>query len=162
MGDSEKYLREQLVRQIRGGNAFKKIESILEEVDYNQLGKQFDGLPYTFWQQLEHLRITQWDILEFCTNPNYKPLDWPKDYWVPQPGPFSLEEFESNKRMFFKDRETFLDLLLDLDNDLYKPFSHGDGQTLFREALLILEHNAYHTGQLMILFRLMNNTEESV
>src|SRR5690606_18672926 len=160
MGDSEKYLREQLVRQIRGGNAFKKIESILEEVDYNQLGKQFAGLPYTFWQQLEHLRITQWDILEFCTNHNYEPLDWPKDYWVPEYGPSSLENFESKKKMFFQDREQFLDLLLDINNDLYKPFSHGDGQTLFREALLILEHNAYHIGQLMILSRMMDKIKE--
>jgi hypothetical protein len=161
MENSERYLREQLVRQIRGGNAFINIESILEEVDFHQLGKIFADLPYTFWQQLEHLRITQWDILEFCTNPQYKALDWPKDYWVPQPGPFSREEFESKKRMFFEDRDTFLNLLLDLNNDLYKPISHGDGQTLFREALLILEHNAYHTGQLMILSRLMNKTQEN-
>ena len=161
MGNSEKYLREQLVRQIRGGNAFKKIESILEEVDINQVGKQFAGLPYTFWQQLEHLRITQRDILEFCTNSNYKPLDWPKDYWVLQSGPSSLDEYESKKNMFFKDREQFLDLLLDLNNDLYEPFSHGGGQTLFREALLILEHNAYHIGQLMILSRLTNQSKKA-
>ena len=158
MNDPDKYLREQLADQILGGNAFIKIEDVLGMVDFNQLGKQFAGLPYTFWQQFEHIRITQLDILSFSKNEDYRALEWPKDYWPKAPAPDSREQWESTKKSFFKDREAFLQWVLDQNNDLSRPFDHGEGQTLFREALLILEHNAYHTGQLLILARL---TEES-
>ena len=161
MIDPDKYLREQLANQIQGGNAFIKIEEVLEMVDFNQLGKQFPGLPYTFWQQFEHIRITQLDILSFSKNEDYRALKWPKDYWPKEPAPDSREQWESFKKSFFKDREEFLKWVLDQNNDLSTPFEHGDDQTLFREALLILEHNAYHTGQLLILARLIKESQDS-
>ncbi|MEX2593470.1 MAG: DinB family protein [Anditalea sp.] len=149
------YFRQQLVNQIPGGNAFIKIEQVMEMVEFDQLGRQFPGLPYSYWQQFEHLRITQRDILEFSTNADYEALDWPKDYWPENPAPSSLKKWETAKEMFLEDRKAFLALILDKNNNLFQPFIHGNGQTLFREALLILEHNAYHTGQLLILVRLL-------
>ena len=161
MENPERFAREQLANQIRGGNAFIKIEEVLEKVPFDELGKQFPGLPYTFWQQFEHMRITQWDILEFSTNKNYQPLEWPADYWTPDPGPTAVDQWEASKKLFFQDRETFLNLITDTGIDWMEPFTHGHGQTLYREALLILEHNAYHTGQLMLLLRLINKNRES-
>lgn len=152
-------IRKQLSEQILGGNAFKKIEDILEEVAFDQLGEQIEGLPYTFWQQFEHMRITQKDILDFSVNEDYQELQWPKDYWNPEPAPQDQEEWERSKQQFFQDREAILSLIRDVKKNLTQPFEHGTGQTLFREGLLILEHNAYHTGQLMIIFRLMNNNK---
>ena len=158
----ESYIRKQLAKQIRGGNAFLKIEKVLKMVEYSQLGMQFPGLPYSFWQQFVHLRLTQLDILDFSNNADYRPLDWPKDYWPKNTAPSSPEEWEETQERFFKEREEFLTLILDENVELYKPFPHGEGQTLFREALLIVEHNAYHTGQLIILARLINGNTENI
>ena len=159
MSEPDKYIRKQLVNQIQGGNAFLKIEEVLKMVDFDQLGTRFPGLPYTFWQQFEHIRIAQLDILAFSKNKGYRPLNWPDDYWPKEPAPSSLEQWESSKKSFLEDRNTFLEWLRDQNNDLSTPFEHGDGQTLFREALLILEHNAYHTGQLLILARLIKESQ---
>lgn len=153
------HIRKQLSRHILGGNAFKKLEEILEEVAFNQLGQQLEGLPYTFWQQFEHLRITQRDILDFTTDENYTALEWPADYWPKDLAPGDPNEWQQSKNQFFQDREALISLIQDPDRELSVPFDHGDGQTLFREGLLVLEHNAYHTGQLMIMFRLMNNNQ---
>jgi uncharacterized damage-inducible protein DinB len=155
------HIRKQLYQQILGGNAFKKIEDILKEVPFDQLGKRFDGLPYTFWQQFEHMRITQKDILDFSLGEDYQELEWPKDYWTEDTAPRDQEEWKRSKQLFFQDREAILSLIQDSENDLTRTFVHGDGQTLFREGLLILEHNAYHTGQLMIISRLINNNQNN-
>lgn len=149
------YIRKQLSQHILGGNAFKKLEDILDEFPFDQLGKQIEGLPYTFWQQFEHMRITQRDILDFSTNDNYQELEWPTDYWTKELAPKDQEEWEQNKTRFFRDRKTLLSLIQDDEKELSAPFDHGNGQTLFREVLLVLEHNAYHTGQLVILSRLI-------
>lgn len=151
------HFSKQLSQHILGGNAFKKLEDILEEVAFDQLGIQVDALPYTFWQQFEHMRITQRDILDFSTNDNYQELEWPEDYWPKEPAPKNREDWERSKQQFFQDREALLSLIQGSDKELSVPFEHGDGQTLFREGLLVLEHNAYHTGQLMIIFRLLKN-----
>ena len=151
------HFSKQLSQHILGGNAFKKLEDILEEVAFDQLGIQVDPLPYTFWQQFEHMRITQRDILDFSTNDNYQELEWPKDYWSQEQAPKDQEEWERSKQQFFQDREALLSLIQGSGKELSVPFEHGDGQTLFREGLLVLEHNAYHTGQLMIIFRLLKN-----
>lgn len=158
----ESYIRKQLAKQIRGGNAFIKVEKVIKMVEYKQIGMQFSGLPYTFWQQFVHLRLTQLDILDFSKNADYTPLNWPGDYWPKNPAPSSSEEWEETKERFFKEREEFLALILNENNELYVPFPSGDGQTLFREALLILEHNAYHIGQLAILARLINSKTENM
>lgn len=156
------YIRKQLGQHIFGGNAFKKLEDILDEFPFHQLGKQVKGLPYTFWQQFEHMRITQRDILDFSTNENYRELEWPADYWTKDRAPKDQEEWQRSKSQFFQDREALVSLIQESNRSLSAPFDHGDGQTLFREGLLVLEHNAYHTGQLAILCRLIignqNNT----
>lgn len=152
---NEEYLRNQLADQIRGGNAFIKIENVLDNIKFHQLGKKHIGLPYSFWQQFEHMRITQKDILDYSLKVKYEPLNWPADYWPEQGEPSHHEQWEHSKKQFFLDREEFLTLLLDPKNDLYKPLHSGENHTLFREALLVLEHNAYHTGQLLIISRLL-------
>lgn len=162
MTAGEGFLRNQLASQIMGGNAFIKIENILQTIKFEQLGRQVFGLPYSFWQQFEHMRITQKDILDFSLKAKYHPLNWPADYWPAHIEPNSSDRWEQSQKKFFADREEFLDLLLDPKNDLDTPLHLGQTQTLFREALLILEHNAYHTGQLMVISRLLKEKEERV
>jgi len=144
-----------LIKHILGGNAFKKIEDILEEMPYSKIGVIPEGLPYSFWQVFEHIKIAQKDILEFSVNPDYKAIKWPDDYWPQASAPDSMEDWEKTKLEFCKDREAMTSLLESHADELLKPFPHGEGQNLFREALLIMEHNAYHIGQLVVISRML-------
>ena len=154
--NSHRITREQIVQQLEGGQAFLKIEELLEEIDFEDLGKRPAGLPYSFYEQFFHMRVAQFDILDFTRNAYYEPKDWPEEYWPVEPAPDSKEEWEELKASFLKERDEMMNLVLDESNGLNKPLKHGDGQTLLREALLVLQHNAYHTGQLAIIYRLLN------
>lgn len=153
--NSHRITREQLIQQLEGGQAFLKIEDLLSEVAFEDLGERPAGLPYSFYEQFFHMRVAQFDILDFVRNPDYEPMEWPEDYWPLQQAPKTEEAWEELKKAFFKERDEIMNLILDESNALTKPFEHGEGQTLLREALLVLQHNAYHTGQLAIIFRLL-------
>ena len=116
-----------------------------------------EGLPYSAWQLLEHLRIAQRDILEFSAPPEggYKSLDWPKDYWSASTTPPSAASWDETLAAIEADGQSFAALLQQPGVDLHKPFGWGEGQTLLREALLIADHNSYHTGELVLLRRLL-------
>ncbi|MEX0722460.1 MAG: DinB family protein [Gracilimonas sp.] len=153
--NSHRITREQLIQQLEGGEAYLKIEDLLDEVEFEDLGKRPAGLPYSFYEQFFHIRVAQFDILDFSRNPDYEPMEWPDDYWPMEETPKSEDEWEELKESFFKERDEMMNFILDEKNGLNKPFEHGDGQTLLRESLLVLQHNAYHTGQLAIIFRLL-------
>jgi uncharacterized damage-inducible protein DinB len=158
--NSHRITREQLIQQLEGGEAYLKIEDLLDEVAFEDLRKRPDGLPYSFYEQFFHIRVAQFDILDFSRNPDYEPMEWPDDYWPVEEAPKSEDEWEELKESFFKERDEMMNLILDENNGLNKPFEHGDGQTLLREALLVLQHNSYHTGQLAIIYRLLNKKSE--
>lgn len=153
--NSHRIMREQLIQQMAGGQAFLKVEDLLDEIAFEDLGTRPAGLPYSFYEQFYHMRVSQFDILDFSRNPDYEPVEWPADYWPLQQAPKTEEAWEELKKAFFKERDEMMNLILDENNGLNKPFEYGDGQTLFREALLVLQHNAYHTGQLAMIFRLL-------
>ena len=115
------------------------------------------GLPYSAWQVLEHLRIAQRDILDFSDPPEggYRPLAWPADYWPESAEPPDAEVWDRTVAALEADRLRFEALLRRPEADLFTPFAWGDGQNLLREALLIADHNAYHTGELVVLRRLL-------
>ncbi len=153
--NSHQITREQLVQQLEGGQAYLKIEELLEEIEFEDLGKRPAGLPYSFYEQFSHIRVAQYDILDFTRNSDYEQMVWPDEYWPLTAEPESEEEWEQLKKSFFKERDEVMNLILDHANGLNKPLEHGDGETLLREALLVLQHNAYHTGQLAIIYRLL-------
>jgi hypothetical protein len=111
------------------------------------------GLPYSPWQLLEHIRLTQRDILEFCRNPDYQELDWPGDYWPKNPTPPSANAWEKSVKAFRQDREALKQLALDPAVDLSATVPAGDGQTYLRELLLVADHTAYHLGELVVVRR---------
>ena len=113
------------------------------------------GLPYWPWQLLEHLRIAQRDILEFCRNPHYEEMEWPKDYWPSSAAPSSEREWDDSIRGFSEDRRALQDLAMNPELDLTTKIPHGQGQTYLRELLLVADHTAYHVGQLVIVRRLL-------
>jgi hypothetical protein len=150
-------LRKQLLALLKGGQAHVEFEDAVREFPAELRGKVPEGLPYSAWQLLEHMRITQRDILNFSAPPTggYHPLQWPEGYWPESAEPPSQGDWERTIASIRSDREHFETLLLKADVDLYKPFRWGDGQNLLREALLIADHTAYHLGEFVVLRRLL-------
>jgi uncharacterized damage-inducible protein DinB len=110
-------------------------------------------MPHSPWQLLEHLRLTQHDILDFCRNPAYSERAWPKDYWPSSAGPPTAAAWDESVAAFRREREELKQLAADPALDLFARIPHGTGQTYLRELLLVADHNAYHIGQLVLVRR---------
>jgi len=146
-------LREHLLQLLRGGGAHARSEEVIGEFPADLVNEEVEGVPYTAWRVLEHMRIAQWDILEFSRGPGHVSPDWPEGYW-PAPGARADEAaWRRSAEQFLADRREMEALVADEARDLYEPFAHGEGQTLLREALLVADHNAYHLGVLVTLRR---------
>ncbi len=153
--EADKQLREQLIQHLQGGQAFMPLKNMLEEITFDQLGIMPKGLPYSFYQQLYHIRLTQHDILAFSLDPDYESPEWPEGYWPKQQAPDDEQAWNALVEAYFEERQQLCALILDTNNDLFAPFPHGSGQTLLREAILVVEHTAYHSGQLLLILRLL-------
>jgi hypothetical protein len=146
-------LREQLVALLKGGNAHVPFMDALDGFPEAKRGTYAQGLAHTGWQLLEHLRIAQWDILEFSRNPKHVSPDFPEGYWPKTPGPASEEEWADSLSAFRRDLREMVRLVENPRTDLFAKIAHGDGQTILREALVLADHNAYHLGQVVDLRR---------
>ena len=150
-------LRKQLAALLDGGNAHATFEEAVADFPKELRGVVPEGLPYSAWQLLEHLRITQRDILNFSAPPTggYHALKWPEEYWPKETVPPSDDAWQRSIAAVREDREKFKELIARPEADLTKPFRWGEGQNLLREALLIGDHTAYHLGEMIVLRRLM-------
>jgi hypothetical protein len=155
--DEQAPLREQLAALLQQGQAHATFDEAVKNFPADLRGAVPPNLPYSAWQLLEHLRITQRDILDFSAPPTggYHPIEWPDGYWPKSPQPPSAHAWDESIAAIHRDLKTFLALIEKPSSDLYKPFHWGDGQNLLREALLIADHNAYHVGELILLRRLL-------
>jgi uncharacterized damage-inducible protein DinB len=147
--------RAQLINGLAGKGAHIDFDSAVAHFPAKLRGKRPEGAPHSAWQLLEHMRIAQADILDFCLNSNYEELNWPADYWPKETGPESDAAWEQSIKQFHRDLKAILDLVADPARDLHSKIPHGDGQTLFREALLVIDHNSYHLGQIVVLRHLL-------
>ena len=118
-------------------------------------GAKPPGLPFTPWRLLEHMRIAQWDILEFSRNPKHVSPDWPAGYWPEGDAPLDDAAWEKRVKAFRTDLKALVELVKNPQTDLFARIPHGEGQTVLREALLVADHNAYHLGQLILIRRLL-------
>lgn len=141
---------------ITKGNAHRSFEEVVEGMPPGKRGAAPEGLPYSVWQLVEHIRITQWDILEFSRDPEHRSPEWPDGYWPEPRRDVSDEAWERSITDMLADRHSFLDLLHTRRHELHTAFPHGEGQTLLREALLIADHTSYHVGQIVVVRRLLN------
>jgi hypothetical protein len=150
-------LRKQLVALLNGGQAHATFDDAIKDFPAELRGKVPPNLPYSAWQLLEHMRITQRDILNFSAPPTggYHGLEWPDAYWPKFPEPPSAQSWDRTISAIRKDREQFEAHFQRPEADLFKPFLWGEGQNLLREALLIADHTAYHLGELVVLRRLL-------
>jgi DinB family protein len=150
-------LRVQLGALLDGGQAHAKFEDAVKDFPIALRGVVPQGLPYSAWQLLEHIRIAQKDILEFSAPPTggYQEKPWPDAYWPKNPEPPTPDAWDRSIAEIETDRAKFRSLITKADADLAKPFRWGTGQNLLREALLIADHNAYHVGELVMMRRLL-------
>lgn len=148
-------LRQHLLDLLRGGDAHLDFEGVVADFPVDLRGVRPAGVPYTPWRLLEHMRIAQWDILEFCRNPDHASPEFPEGYWPEGDAPPDAAAWDRSVAAFRADLQAVQDLVADLSTNLLAPIPHGEGQTVLREALLIADHNAYHLGQLVLLRRLL-------
>jgi hypothetical protein len=151
----ETKVREQLAYHLSGKGAHMSFDQAVKGFPRELMGKRVPNLAHTAWQQVFHLWLTQWDILEFSRDPAHESPEWPVGYWPPNDAPESPKDLEETIAKFKSDLASMVALVRDAKNDLLKPFAHGKGQTLLREAILVTDHNAYHVGQLVDLRRLL-------
>ncbi len=148
-------LRQHLLDLLRGKNAHADFDAAVADFPSRLRGVKPAGAPHTAWQLLEHMRIAQWDILEFSRNGKHKSPAWPEGYWPKTEAPPTAASWNNSLRSFRADLKAMAKLIGDKKTDLYAKIPHGDGQTILREALLVADHNAYHLGQLLLLRRLL-------
>lgn len=150
----------ELISLLKKGNAHASFQDAVKDIAFEDLGKKPNNLPYSIWQLTEHIRITQKDILDFSANKNYKELKWPDEYWVNADAPTNEAEWKNSLQKIDEDLDTFIEFLKNAE-DITKPFEHGNGQNLLREAMLIADHTSYHTGQIIVIRRLLSEWKNS-
>lgn len=155
--DKDRALRDHLLELLRGGSAHLDFDKAIAGLPADLWGVRPEGTPHSVWELVEHLRIAQWDILDFSRNPDYASLDWPKDYWPPTPAPADAAAWEESVAAFHRDLKAMQDLVADPKTDLYAKIPWGDGQTILREALLVADHNAYHLGQIVAVRQMLGD-----
>jgi DinB superfamily len=158
--DRDHMLRDHVLYLLRGGGAHLSFDKAIAGLPAKLRGAKPAGLPYSPWRLLEHMRICQWDILDFCRNPHYKTLKFPDDYWPKEDAPLSATAWNASVKSFQNDLKEMEKLVDDPHADLFARIPHGDGQTILREALLVADHNSYHLGQLIVVRRMLGAWKE--
>lgn len=149
--DKDKEVRKWLVKFLQGNQAYMSFDDAVAKFPTKHINTKAPNVDYTFWHILEHIRITQWDIIDFCTNPDYKYIKWPDDYWPKQDAKATKKDWDKTIKAIRSDLNEMTKLVQNPENDLYKPFAWGEGQHLLREAIMVAEHNAYHIGEFAVL-----------
>jgi hypothetical protein len=148
-------VRKHVVELLTLGHAHATFDQAVKDLPVELRGKAPKGAEHSPWQLLEHLRLAQWDILDFSRNAKYQALKWPDDYWPKEKAPADEKVWNKSVRAFKKDLKEMCALVEDPKTDLFAKIPHGDGQTILREALLAADHNAYHVGQLVLVRRML-------
>ena len=151
----DKLLREHVVYLLNGGGAHARFDDVVKNMPEKLRGVTPDGLSHSAWMLLEHLRLAQWDILEFSRNAKHKSPEWPKGYWPKTEAPPNAPAWNKSIQQFRKDLKATQDLVTNPKTDLFARIPWGDGQTILREALLIADHTSHHLGQLIDVRRLL-------
>ena len=118
-------------------------------------GVKPDGVPYSIWQLVEHIRIAQWDMMQFCKDADHRSPKWPEEYWPKENAPEDEDAWTGSLSQISNDLDEFISLME--HSDIYQVLPHGTGQNILREALQIADHTAYHTGEIVAIRRMLND-----
>jgi hypothetical protein len=153
--DPHHALREHVLYLLSGGGAHAKFDDVIKDLPPNVRGEKPPNYPHSPWMLLEHLRIAQWDILEFSRNAKHISPSWPEGHWPATDAFPSAAAWDKSIKSFHADLQAMQDLVANPKTDLFAKIPWGEGQTILREALLVADHNAYHLGQLVDVRRLL-------
>jgi DinB superfamily len=154
-----KSLREHLLHLLEGKGAHSNFETAVKDLPVALREKRPKGAAHSPWEVLEHLRIAQWDILEFSRDARHESPEFPGGYWPSAPAPPNAKAWKKSVDAFRADLSALAAIVANESTDLFAPIPHGNGQTILREALLVADHNAYHLGELVLLRRLLGAWE---
>ncbi|ALL07555.1 ABC transporter [Pedobacter sp. PACM 27299] len=146
-------LVKELKKLLAGGGAHVGLREATANIPFAALGEKPHDLPYSIWQLLEHIRIAQWDMLEFSKDAHHKSPEWPDGYWPKEAAPPDEKSWDKTLMQYEGDLKSFIELIQ--TRDLYEPIPHGTGQTLLRETLQIADHTAYHVAEIVVIRRLL-------
>ncbi|HEY8930078.1 MAG TPA: DinB family protein [Mucilaginibacter sp.] len=155
MDKQHRILIEELSKLLQGGNAHASFNKAVKGLKPELRGVVPDNMPYSIWQLVEHIRIAQWDMLQFSKDADHKSPKWPDEYWPKETAPKHEDDWTGALKQIDSDLDEFIELLEHAD--IYRPLEHGDGQTILREALQIADHNAYHIGEIIVIRRLLGD-----
>jgi hypothetical protein len=158
--DPDGSLRRHLIELLKGGSAHARFEEVVAGIPAKLRGQKPAGLPHSPWMLLEHMRLAQWDILEFSRSRRHVSPDWPKGYWPRSEAPPDAAAWSTSIKKFRRDLKTMENLVTNPKIDLHARIPWGEGQTILREALLVADHNAYHLAQLVDIRRLLGTWPE--
>jgi len=154
MDGRDKLLVNELTKLLLGGGAHVTLRGALKGLPPELRGVKPHRMPYSIWQLLEHIRIAQWDMFQFCKDENHKSPKWPDEYWSEKNAPDDDSEWNASLVQIENDLEGFIELME--HSDIYQILPHGEGQTILREALQIADHNSYHIGEIIAIRRALN------
>jgi hypothetical protein len=155
--ESNLELRKQLLALLQGGNAHMPFEDAVAQFPTEMMNTMPPNVPYTPWHLLEHIRLAQWDILEFVRNPKHISPKWPEGYWPARDEQADEAKWANTISMFKADLTDLEGLIKDPDARFFTDLPHAPGYTLLREILLVSDHNAYHLGEFAILRQVMGS-----
>ncbi|MDB5135982.1 MAG: DinB family protein [Mucilaginibacter sp.] len=153
MDKQHKTLIDELVKLLHGGSAHAGFKDAVGDLPAKLRGEKPGKLPYSIWQLVEHIRIAQWDMLQFSKEAEHRSPKWPDEYWVKELTPKDDKEWEGSIKQINNDLEEFISLLK--REDIYEPLAHGDGQNILREAFQIADHTSYHVAEIIVIRRLL-------
>ncbi|WP_316844051.1 DinB family protein [Pedobacter psychrodurus] len=153
MENQKSILVTELKKLLNGGGAHVGFKDAVANLSFNLLGEKPHNLPYSIWQLAEHIKIAQWDMLEFSKDGSHQSPKWPDEYWPKELAPKDEETWNNTLKQIDDDLKAFIALLDSAD--LFEAIPHGDGQSVLREALQIADHNAYHIAEIVVIRRLL-------
>lgn len=153
--ESDRLLREHLAELLAHGHAHMSFAEAVAEYPMERINALFPHGSYSAWHLLEHLRLTQWDILDFIRNPRYQEPTWPQDYWPASDHQATPDDWQKTIQSFLADQQALLAITQDPNTDLWAPIPQGTGQTIVREIMVVVDHNAYHIGEFAIMRQAM-------
>jgi hypothetical protein len=157
MNNQHEVLIDELVHLLQGGNAHASFKKAIANLPAGLRGVKPDKLPYSIWQLVEHIRIAQWDMLEFCRDSSHQSPEWPEGYWPKETSPKDDAAWNHAVKQMDQDLDELIDLVK--KGDLFKKIPHGDGQNILREALQAADHAAYHVAEIIMIRRLLEAWE---
>ena len=155
MDNQHKILISEVTKLLIGGGAHATFEDSIKNLNPELRGAKAPNMPYSIWQLVEHVRIAQWDMLQFSKDADHKSPNWPEDYWPKESAPVDDDAWTGSLKQISSDLDEFIELLE--HSNVYQPLEHGDGQNILREAFQIADHTAYHTGEIIAIRRVLDD-----